>query len=372
MPGCPSAKRYHQNGTPWLGMQQGSSFRVNQDPHKQYTFLYYIFNLFFSLSPPYDLKKFTFFYLIFYFNLLFLFQIKKLKRSKPMKRSIFILEYRKLDDFRYSALGFGEFCEIPQGVTVTQQASGLLRNARGVKPLWKISALALILFTFLFIINITLYSKKTKELRPTEKKAVYNFTVTDPDDVPEADAVIKLTHKNSTIKGTTDINGKFSALLDKGKPYKVSVVKFNKTFPFKDINIPIDDEYVIIDKKYRIKLKISYLEIYTFNNVYFKFNKHILRPTSFKELNKLVKQMRDNTKMTIEIAGHTDNVGDDKHNMQLSQQRVNSVKNYLVKKGISKHRIIAKGYGETNPVTTNKTEVGRKRNRRVEARIITE
>ena len=69
-------------------------------------------------------------------------------------KTIFILEYRKSHDFRYSALGFGEFCKIhprqardseAQGVTVKQQASGLLFNARGVKPLWKISALALIL-----------------------------------------------------------------------------------------------------------------------------------------------------------------------------------------------------------------------------------
>ncbi len=229
-----------------------------------------------------------------------------------------------------------------------------------------------ILFTLLFIINITLYSKKSKELQPTEKKVVYNFTVTDPVNLPEANAVIKLAHKNSTIKGVTDINGKFSALLVKGKSYKVSVVKFNRTFPFKEINIPVDDEYVIIDKTLKIKLITSYLRIYTFNNVYFKFNKHVLRPASFKELNKLFKQMKDNPKMTIEIAGHTDNIGDDKHNMQLSQQRVNSVKNYLVKKGIPKHKLIAKGYGETNPVTSNKTEIGRKRNRRVEVRVITE
>ena len=67
-----------------------------------------------------------------------------------MKRYIF-LEYRKLNNFRYSALGFGEFCEIPQGVTVTQQASGLLCNARGVKPLWKISTKVLILILFICI-----------------------------------------------------------------------------------------------------------------------------------------------------------------------------------------------------------------------------
>ena len=79
-----------------------------------------------------------------------------------------VLEYRKLYNFRYSALGFGEFCEIPQGVTVTQQATGLLRNARGVKPLWKISALALILLLF--------YSTGSLEAKEKIKIAVLTGT----------------------------------------------------------------------------------------------------------------------------------------------------------------------------------------------------
>ncbi len=84
-----------------------------------------------------------------------------------------------MNDFRYSALGVGEFCEIhprpkrardseAQGVTVTQQASGLLCNARGVKPLWKISALALI-FIILFIANLSAESPVEIDLKPVKK-----------------------------------------------------------------------------------------------------------------------------------------------------------------------------------------------------------
>lgn len=71
----------------------------------------------------------------------------------------------------------------------------------------------------------------------------------------------------------------------------------------------------------------------------------------------------------IEIAGHTDNVGNDNDNMILSQKRAETVKTWLVKKGIQPQRIIAKGYGASQPVADNSTE-GRQQNRRTEVRIL--
>ena len=76
--------------------------------------------------------------------------------------------------------------------------------------------------------------------------------------------------------------------------------------------------------------------------------------------------------MEIEIAGHTDNVGTIESNIKLSKERANSVRNYLIKKGISAKRVIAKGYGETQAVADNLTPQGRKKNRRTEVRIIKE
>jgi len=89
-------------------------------------------------------------------------------------------------------------------------------------------------------------------------------------------------------------------------------------------------------------------------------------------LNDLVDALKLKTTMVVEIAGHTDNVGNKTVNQLLSEQRAMSVKNYLSKKGIDSKRIIAKGYGDTVAVADNDTEEGRQQNRRTEVRIISE
>jgi len=105
------------------------------------------------------------------------------------------------------------------------------------------------------------------------------------------------------------------------------------------------------------------------NNIFFEFNKADLLPESNAELERLVKLMNDNKKLEIEIGGHTDNVGSDQYNLDLSEKRVQSVLSYLKEKGITE-RVSGKGYGETKPVATNDTEEGRQLNRRVEFVIL--
>jgi len=106
------------------------------------------------------------------------------------------------------------------------------------------------------------------------------------------------------------------------------------------------------------------------NNIFFDFNKSELKPESFPELDRLYKYLNENPAIKIEVSGHTDNVGSDEYNLTLSRARANSVKEYLVLKGISSSRIITQGFGESNPITTNDTEEGRQLNRRVEFKII--
>jgi outer membrane protein OmpA-like peptidoglycan-associated protein len=106
------------------------------------------------------------------------------------------------------------------------------------------------------------------------------------------------------------------------------------------------------------------------NNIFFDFNKSELKPESYLELDRLFNFLKDNSDIKVEISGHTDNVGTDEYNMNLSQARANTVKDYLVEKGIESIRIISKGYGESKPVSTNDTEEGRQLNRRVEFKII--
>jgi OOP family OmpA-OmpF porin len=106
------------------------------------------------------------------------------------------------------------------------------------------------------------------------------------------------------------------------------------------------------------------------NNIFFDFDKSLLKAESGPELDRMVELLKEKPTMEIEIAGHTDNVGTDKYNMALSERRSKTVVAYLIRQGISRKRLKAKYFGETKPLETNDTEEGREKNRRVEFKIL--
>ncbi len=106
------------------------------------------------------------------------------------------------------------------------------------------------------------------------------------------------------------------------------------------------------------------------NNLFFDFNKATLQTESIPELKNLIRFLKENSTIRIQISGHTDSVGTAEFNMRLSQARAESVRIYLVQHGISSARLSAKGYGEAVPVADNGTEEGRRQNRRTEFRIL--
>jgi outer membrane protein OmpA-like peptidoglycan-associated protein len=106
-------------------------------------------------------------------------------------------------------------------------------------------------------------------------------------------------------------------------------------------------------------------------NVFFDQSQPVIKPQSFLELDRLVSLLKKYPKMTIEIVGHTDNVGDPRMNLYLSELRAKAVSNYLFNKGISPNRLTHKGKGQEQPVSANDTEENRQKNRRVEF-IVTE
>lgn len=111
-------------------------------------------------------------------------------------------------------------------------------------------------------------------------------------------------------------------------------------------------------------------ESLTLNNIFFEFNKADLQKESFAELNRILPFFKQYPTLIIEIAGHTDWIGSDDYNQKLSESRANSVRSYLLSKGVPEANITAKGYGKAEPVATNETEEGRQENRRVEFRIL--
>ena len=106
------------------------------------------------------------------------------------------------------------------------------------------------------------------------------------------------------------------------------------------------------------------------NNIFFEFNKATLIPESQSELNRLAQFLRENPEFSIQINGHTDNVGSDEYNQRLSELRAQAVVDYLIAANIPAARLAAKGFGESLPVDSNDAEEGRQRNRRVEFTIM--
>lgn len=106
------------------------------------------------------------------------------------------------------------------------------------------------------------------------------------------------------------------------------------------------------------------------NNIFFEFGKATLSTDSYPELDRLALTLTSNQQLEVEIGGHTDDVGSDAANLKLSQERADSVREYLIGKGIEPDRVQGKGYGESKPVATNSTPEGQQANRRVEFKII--
>ena len=112
--------------------------------------------------------------------------------------------------------------------------------------------------------------------------------------------------------------------------------------------------------------KIEKGKAITLNNVYFEQSSFIMQKESYPELDKVVLMMRANPQTKIEIGGHTDNVGDQRLNLALSENRAKVILNYIVSKGIEEERLFHKGYGGLKPVAPNDSEDNKKKNRRVE------
>lgn len=95
-----------------------------------------------------------------------------------------------------------------------------------------------------------------------------------------------------------------------------------------------------------------------------------VKPQFYGVLNTLANTLNQFPETRVQIAGHTDNVGSDASNLQLSQQRANSVRTYLASTGVAAQRMQAVGYGESRPIADNSSDYGRAQNRRVEVTLI--
>ena len=164
--------------------------------------------------------------------------------------------------------------------------------------------------------------------------------------------------------------GKYLISLPSGKNYGITAKTDGYLFHSENVNVPATSSYQEIIKDIKLKA-INVGATIVLANIFFDFGKATLRDLSKTELDNLIKLLNvDYPKMTIEIGGHTDNVGSLETNTKLSANRAKAVVDYLIEHGVAKERLSYKGYAYQNPIDTNDTEEGRQNNRRVEFKII--
>jgi outer membrane protein OmpA-like peptidoglycan-associated protein len=172
----------------------------------------------------------------------------------------------------------------------------------------------------------------------------------------------------ATMKSNSK-SGKYMISLPAGVNYNVTIEKDGHLF--QSNNIQLDSNAGFKELVNNVKLmNVKAGSKIILNNIFFDTGKDALKAESMEELDRLVKMLKEHLALKIEIAGHTDNRGDEKANQQLSQSRAKNVVNYLVTNGIAKERLTFKGYGSSKGIASNDTEEGRKQNRRTEFTII--
>jgi outer membrane protein OmpA-like peptidoglycan-associated protein/tetratricopeptide (TPR) repeat protein len=165
------------------------------------------------------------------------------------------------------------------------------------------------------------------------------------------------------------INGDYMIVVTRGTEYGLYVSKEGYLFKsvFFEDKDPKSTEPLSLDV-YLDPVKAG--KAVVLNNIFFPTNSFTLEEKSQTELDKIILFLRQNPKVIIEFGGHTDDVGSDKDNMDLSLKRAKSVYDYIAKKGIPAVRMKFKGYGETKPVVPNVNEVNRRMNRRIEFKVL--
>ncbi|MDF1672316.1 MAG: OmpA family protein, partial [Vicingaceae bacterium] len=186
-------------------------------------------------------------------------------------------------------------------------------------------------------------------------------------------------NKTLAVFESNESTGSYLVSLPSGKNYGLIVREDGYLFHSENFNIPETAAYQQVEKNIDLK-KIKVGSAIVLKNIFYDYNKATLRDASKNELDRLTKLLTENPTLKIELSAHTDSRGGDKYNEQLSQKRAQSCVDYLIGKGISKDRLIAKGYGETMLIKTDaeiaklkfedEKEAAHQENRRTEFKIL--
>ena len=223
------------------------------------------------------------------------------------------------------------------------------------------------------IYRITFIQNKTDNIKDTMRVTLLKGIVEDLNSKKPIEATIEIVdnEKNNVVAtfNSNSVSGKYLVALPSGRNYGISVSAVGYLFYSENINLADTAMYQEFSRDITLG-KITLGSKIILRNIFFDYAKATLRLESISELDRLKKLLVENSNLKVEISGHTDNLSSQKINLLLSEERAKAVVDYLVKNGISAQRLLYKGYGYSNPIDSNSTEVGRQNNRRVEFKII--
>ncbi len=216
----------------------------------------------------------------------------------------------------------------------------------------------------------------TIELKPVPANAVIGGVVVNEAGEPVPRPQVRMTGEGEDYDVLANSDGTFEENVKAGR-YTVAVSAPGYLTSGKDIRVEVDGKQLVevvmkaAPAESLVQLRDTKIEIQ--QKVFFETGKATILPRSYDLLDQVASVMIANPQIAkIAVEGHTDDVGADEGNLQLSQARAEAVRDYLVQAGISPERLSAKGYGETRPVLPNTSDRNRSFNRRVEFNIVRE
>lgn len=188
--------------------------------------------------------------------------------------------------------------------------------------------------------------------------------------------VLTQTENKQNMSQTSDVEGKFIYQLDQGADYSIVA---NQAGRYSQTEL-VSTKGLDRSKTLYVTLKLGVCHLveggnWVLKNIHYDFDKWNIRPDAAIILNNVVSVLKQNPTLRIELSSHTDSRGNDSYNMQLSQRRAESAVEYLVKSGIDRSRLVAKGYGESRLLNNcgngiNCSEEQHQENRRTEIKVL--
>jgi OOP family OmpA-OmpF porin len=206
----------------------------------------------------------------------------------------------------------------------------------------------------------------------TPKDAQVDVTMTDfkKNVLNNEIVVFKSKLNGKEYQGLTNDAGKFSVRLPSGDTYEIFILGFKDSASYNFLEIPALKGNAYYKNAFVVDIEHLPAKSFVLEDCNFETGKANLQESSFTVLDELVAYLNRKDDEKIELGGHTDNVGSAAKNLILSQDRANTVRAYLLTKGIDPARVTAKGYGMSKPIAPNTTADGKAQNRRTEVTIL--